>query len=160
VFVCESVCFRARRYLYSQKDVRAQNCFNIGACPKIGMKRNLGMTVSDQLICLYFIRRHHVVKVANDLDFSIDPNPDTDNIRAYVAEINPMVLFLIFKEPRNRFQGINSVGLCSLAGRYDYPIPTRFLVPLDCSKIPAQRTTPPPHFVHNFLCSCLYVFLR
>ncbi len=29
-------------------------------------------------------------------------------------------------------------GLCSLAGRYDNPIPTRFLIPMDCLKIPAQ----------------------
>ncbi len=28
--------------------------------------------------------------------------------------------FYTFKEPRNRFQGINSASLCSLAGRYDY----------------------------------------
>ncbi len=26
----------------------------------------------------------------------------------------------------------------SLAGLYDNPIPTRFLTPIDCSKIPAQ----------------------
>ncbi len=26
-------------------------------------------------------------------------------------------------EPRNRFQGMNSASLCSLAGRYDNPIP-------------------------------------
>jgi hypothetical protein len=40
----------------------------------------------------------------------------------------------------DQFQGINSAILCSLAGRYDNPIPTRFLyvVPIDCSKIPAQ----------------------
>jgi hypothetical protein len=37
-------------------------------------------------------------------------------------------------EPRNRFQGMNSASLCSLAGRYDNPIPTRFLVPIDCLK--------------------------
>jgi hypothetical protein len=30
-------------------------------------------------------------------------------------------------EPRNRFQGMNSASLCSLAGRYDNPIHTRFL---------------------------------
>jgi hypothetical protein len=42
-------------------------------------------------------------------------------------------------EPRNRFQGMNSVSLCSLAGRYDNPIPTWFLAPIDCLKIPAQR---------------------
>jgi hypothetical protein len=27
---------------------------------------------------------------------------------------------------------------CSLVGRYDNPIPTRFLAPIDCLKIPAQ----------------------
>jgi hypothetical protein len=27
--------------------------------------------------------------------------------------------------------------VCSLAGRYDNPIPTRFLAPIDCLKIPA-----------------------
>jgi hypothetical protein len=43
-------------------------------------------------------------------------------------------------EPRNRFQGINSGSLCSLAGRYDNPIPTRFLSPKDCLKIPAQHS--------------------
>ncbi len=43
-------------------------------------------------------------------------------------------------EPRNRFQGINSASQCSLAGRYDNPIPTRFLAPIDCLKIPAQGT--------------------
>ncbi len=35
-------------------------------------------------------------------------------------------------------QGIFSASLCSLAGRYDNPTPTRFLVPTDCLKIPAQ----------------------
>jgi hypothetical protein len=43
-----------------------------------------------------------------------------------------------FKEPKNRFQGTNSARLCSLAGRYDNPIPTRFLAPIDCLKISAQ----------------------
>jgi hypothetical protein len=33
---------------------------------------------------------------------------------------------------------MNSASLCSLAGRYDNPIPTRFLAPIDCLKIPAQ----------------------
>ncbi len=41
-------------------------------------------------------------------------------------------------EPRNRFQGMNSASLCSQAGRYDNPIPPRFLVPIDYLKIPAQ----------------------
>ncbi len=41
-------------------------------------------------------------------------------------------------EPRNRFQEINSAGLCSLAGRCDNSIPNRFLHPINCLKIPAQ----------------------
>ncbi len=45
--------------------------------------------------------------------------------------------FFNFKGAQDRFQGIDSASLCSLAGRYDNPIPTRFLVPIDCSKIPA-----------------------
>jgi hypothetical protein len=40
---------------------------------------------------------------------------------------------------------MNSASLCSLAGRYDNPIPPRFLAPIDFLKIPAQgATTPPP----------------
>jgi hypothetical protein len=41
-------------------------------------------------------------------------------------------------EPKKRFQGINSASLFSLAGRFDNPIPTRFLAPIDCLKIQAQ----------------------
>ncbi len=43
--------------------------------------------------------------------------------------------FQTFKEPRNRFQGTDPPA-CSLAGWYDSPIPTRFLAPIDCLKIP------------------------
>ncbi len=32
---------------------------------------------------------------------------------------------------------MNSADICSLAGRYDNPIPTQFLAPIDCLKIPA-----------------------
>ncbi len=49
------------------------------------------------------------------------------------------VILNVFMESRSRFQGMNSASLCSLAGRYDNPIPTRFLAPIDCLKIPAQR---------------------
>jgi hypothetical protein len=42
--------------------------------------------------------------------------------------------FKTFKELRNRFQGVSSADLCSLAGRYDNPIPIRFLAPIDCIK--------------------------
>jgi hypothetical protein len=40
-------------------------------------------------------------------------------------------------EPRNRFQGMNSASLCSLANRYNNPIPTRCLAPIDFLKIRA-----------------------
>ncbi len=33
---------------------------------------------------------------------------------------------------------MNSTSQCSLAGRYDNPIPTRLKAPIDCLKIPAQ----------------------
>jgi hypothetical protein len=39
-------------------------------------------------------------------------------------------------ERRNRFKGIDFASWLVAAGRYD--IPTRFLAPEDCSKIPAQ----------------------
>jgi hypothetical protein len=42
----------------------------------------------------------------------------------------------IFKPLRSL--GIDSANLCSLADRYDNPIPTRLSAPIDSSKIPAQ----------------------
>jgi hypothetical protein len=43
-----------------------------------------------------------------------------------------------FKKPGNRSkQSIPPAFICSLKGRYDNPIPTLFLAPIDCSKIPA-----------------------
>ncbi len=47
-----------------------------------------------------------------------------------------------FQEPKNQFQETNSARLCCLAGRYDNPIPTCFLAPLDCIIIPAQVSVP------------------
>ncbi len=41
----------------------------------------------------------------------------------------PETVFLNFSGARNRFQGIDSASLCSLAVRYDNPIPTWFLAP-------------------------------
>ncbi len=43
----------------------------------------------------------------------------------------------MFMGPRNWCQGINSASLCSLAGRYENPIPPRCLAPIDFLKIPA-----------------------
>jgi hypothetical protein len=37
---------------------------------------------------------------------------------------------------------MNSASLCSLAGRYNNPIPTRCLAPIDFLKIPAQNSVP------------------
>ncbi len=42
---------------------------------------------------------------------------------------NPEPVFITFKEPRNRFQGIDSASLYSLAGRFNNPIPIRSLAP-------------------------------
>ncbi len=47
---------------------------------------------------------------------------------------------------RNRFQEMNSASLCSLAGRYDNPLPPRFLAPIDSLKIqcgPVHHNSPP-----------------
>jgi hypothetical protein len=65
------------------------------------------------------------------------PNPSIGD--DYLPILAPE--FLNFKEPKNRFQGTNFVSLCSLAVRYDNPIPTRFLAPIDCLKIPKQTTS-------------------
>ncbi len=62
------------------------------------------------------------------------PPPPQYFICVYRARI-----FLTFKGPSNRFQGINSASLCSLAARYDNPITTRFLAPMDCLKIEQER---------------------
>ncbi len=51
-------------------------------------------------------------------------------------------------EPRNRCQGINSASLYSLAGRYDNPVPSRCLAPMEFLKIPARYNNPiPPRFL-------------
>jgi hypothetical protein len=57
-----------------------------------------------------------------------------DVLEACTGNLSPN--FETFKEPKNRFHGINSASLCSLAGQYDNPIPNRFLAPTDYSKIP------------------------
>jgi hypothetical protein len=43
----------------------------------------------------------------------------------------------MFMWPLYWFQGMNSASLCSLAGRYENPIPPRCLAPIDFLKIPA-----------------------
>ncbi len=46
-------------------------------------------------------------------------------------------VFLNVYGAQESIQGMNSASLWSLAGRYDNHIPTRFLSPIDCLKIPA-----------------------
>ncbi len=43
-------------------------------------------------------------------------------------------IFKLLRSPRIDSKEPILPGLCSLAGRYDNPIPTRFLVPIDCLK--------------------------
>ncbi len=63
-----------------------------------------------------------------------------------IRALSPKLLTI--KEPSTgilkllRIQGIDSPSLCSLVARYDNRIPTRFLTPIDCYKIPAQESIP------------------
>ncbi len=72
----------------------------------------------------------------NMKDGDMNPGDSSINVlfRKSVCKLNNVMqsrdgIFLTFKEPRIRCQGIDSAGLCSLAGRYDYPIPSPFLAP-------------------------------
>ncbi len=47
---------------------------------------------------------------------------------SFLGGSNRARTFKLLRSPGNRFQGINSVSLCSLVGQYDNPIPTRFLL--------------------------------
>ncbi len=97
-------------------------------------------TVQCALYKLHSVCNVHVGRIVShqlekwSLSTGINSRPQT---------IKAEPVFLNVLEPRNRFQGLNSASLCSLAGRYDYPTPTRFLAPIDCSKIPAQDSCPP-----------------
>ncbi len=46
-------------------------------------------------------------------------------------------IFKPLRSPGIDSKEIDTASLCSLAGLYDNPIPTRFLAPSDCTKIPA-----------------------
>ncbi len=62
----------------------------------------------------------------------------SDKVITFVSAVHTEPVYgALESEPRNRFQGMNSASLCCLAGRYYNPIPTRFLAPIDCFKIPA-----------------------
>ncbi len=46
-------------------------------------------------------------------------------------------IFKLLRSPGIDSKEIDSASLCSLAGQYVNPIPTRFLAPINCLKIPA-----------------------
>jgi hypothetical protein len=50
------------------------------------------------------------------------------------------VVFLNVYGAQELIPRMNSASLCSLAGQYDNPIPTRFLAPIDFLKIPALES--------------------
>jgi hypothetical protein len=56
--------------------------------------------------------------------------PDLEGVG--VSELLPEPEFLNYSGAQKSIPGINSS--CSRAGRYDNPIPTRFLAPIDCFK--------------------------
>jgi hypothetical protein len=62
--------------------------------------------------------------------------PAHEGVKSLITE----TVFKTFREPRNRFQG-----------RYDNPIPTKILAPIDCSKIPAQAPCTHPVGARNHL---------
>ncbi len=59
-----------------------------------------------------------------------------------------MVFCQFFSPLCNRYQGIDSAILYALAGRYDNPIPTRLLAPIDCYKSPALSTPITPKVLY------------
>ncbi len=71
----------------------------------------------------------------NNLFFLV---PSLVEVRSLRSKKIVFLFVLHVMEPRNRFQGTNSASQCSLAGQYNNPIPTRFLVPKVCLKIPAR----------------------
>jgi hypothetical protein len=52
-------------------------------------------------------------------------------------------------KPKNRFQGIISASLCTLAGRDDNPVPTGLLAPIDCLKIRIEFQTEKAIILYN-----------
>jgi hypothetical protein len=67
--------------------------------------------------------------------YSLDWRPFPSLVFKVVREtwVHRDDIFKLLRSP-----GIDSSSLCSLAVRYDNPIPTRFLAHTDSSKIPAQ----------------------
>jgi hypothetical protein len=106
------------------------------------------MKLSVNKKCAYFLILVMHLKVPHILEGCVQENSSSSFMPVFVYQtvcyllVTNVALYRdgIFKllEPRNRFQGIGSAGLCSLAGRYGNPIPTWFLATIDCSKFPAQ----------------------
>ncbi len=89
------------------------------------------------LVSQYYTAAAHMAS-RSTYDQSTTPRLGTYSLLDAMT-LRPETVFLNFEEHRNRLQGIDSASQCSLSGgRYDNPLPTRFLSPIDCSKIPAQ----------------------
>ncbi len=59
-----------------------------------------------------------------------------DNVRITPVPLERVITKTVFYILRSL--GIDSASQCSLAGWYDTPIPTPFLAPIECLKIPAM----------------------
>ncbi len=79
--------------------------------------------------------------VSTSVHFSLRNEGSSEYIGSCEGKERLSPNFQTFMEPRNRFQGMNSASLCSLAGQYDNPIPPRFLATIDSLKIPVLSPT-------------------
>jgi hypothetical protein len=95
--------------------------------------------MSNGLLPTYLV--HEFVLSAYEIgDYFYTSVSTVSTLQNYFKGIRgPCKNFFVFPRPRSRFQGMNSASLCSLAGRYDNPIPPRFLAPIDSLKIPALK---------------------
>ncbi len=74
----------------------------------------------------------------SSLPFTIQSDTELVRRRFTLVLLHPVCrfqrarFFKLFRSPGIDFKGINSINLCSLAGRSYSPIPTQFLAPIDC----------------------------
>ncbi len=103
--------------------------FRQNSCETSTMRMRFAFGLSYQDICLWRIANR--TKILNSmgqlLQYNIADHTGWCSKRGYRARI-----FKLLKSPR-----IDSKKSIPPAGRYDNPIPTRFLAPIDCLKIPA-----------------------
>jgi hypothetical protein len=81
----------------------------------------------------------------------IQPQEKKNSCRSIIQTLEKTepVFLNVYGAPES-IQGMNFASLCSLAGRYDNPIPPRFLAPIDFLKF-QLRMTLESHTVHSAL---------